>query len=145
MKKLLTPFLYLGVIALVFDGVFLPTVLIYGFFEQYYDVRGIELWLAPMFFLSWGTLCFWGANIVMARIEDLQKPSLLDHFRQSFFYYPFVSFMYCMLTPFYGGLAQGYALIIFARGWLSDLLEFYLSRQEIYLGKNFLIRLLHNK
>lgn len=133
MKKLITPLLYLVAILPVFSGVFLPTILIYGFLEQFYDVRGLELWLALILFLIWGSICFWAMNMAMAHIEHMEKPLFLDHLRQSFFYYLLLPLAYCAVTPFYGGLAQVYALVILAGTcWAILLNAVFLIRKSIY-------------
>lgn len=129
MKKLLTPFLYFTAVIPVFIGILLSTIIVYGFLEQFYDVRGLELILGPILFFTWGTVCFWGMNRALADIESLQKPSILDHFRQSALYYLFLPFAYSTVTPFKGGLAQGYALIILAAaGWAIPLNMIFLVR-----------------
>ncbi len=132
MKKLLTPFLYFTSAVPVFLGILLPTIVVYGFFEQFYDVRGLEFILGLILFLTWGTVCFWGMNRALIDIEGLQKPSFLDHFRQSLFYYLFLPLAYWAITPFYGGLAQGYALVILAAaGWAILLNIVHLTRLHI--------------
>lgn len=129
MKKLLTPFLYFTTVIPVFIGILLPTIVVYGFFEQFYDVRGTELILVPILFFTWGTICFWGMNRALADIESLQKPSILVHFRQSALYYLFLPLAYCAVTPFYGGLAQGYTLVMLAvAGWAILLNVIFLVR-----------------
>lgn len=90
MRKLITPILYaaflipLTGIAVGIEAI-LRTVGILGEYKGVIDLSLTITFISSIVII--GVPLFWIANMLIQRLEHLQSPKLLDHFRQSLFYY----------------------------------------------------------
>ncbi|MFA6522527.1 MAG: hypothetical protein WCT24_02985 [Patescibacteria group bacterium] len=134
LKKILSPILYGLLIVPLFYGMIIWFSISERMFGLLFDMSGyIEL---TLYALIVGTLSFWYVSKFMVHLEKLSHPRILDHIRQSAFYYLLGSYLTISLlqTGMHGGLREG---MMFATVCLSvwailvNAAYFYLHRKKV--------------
>lgn len=114
--RLITPIFYIAFLFLL-TGIAIgieALVRSAGILGEYKDV--IDLPLFIVFLISiiiFGIPLLWLANSLILRLEKIKNPTILDHFRQSLFYY--LMLIYTLISWIAGGLRNteedGYLLL----------------------------------
>lgn len=115
LKKIISPILYTAFLVPVFIGtfyVFIGLSSIIGLSR--FILRGLPEGFISLIVI--GSLFFWLANKLMARLEKLLKPNTIDHLRQSSLYYLVAVYALVSLIRhgYYGGLGEAYMLMTLA-------------------------------
>lgn len=130
MEKYVSPIIYAFSIFLIFFGM----IFVLSFLERFFNADPTGIVTVPMFSIIIGTSVFWFANILMREIENLEKPNIIDHFRQcSIFYVALIFIGYKLILLFkeyrgcvmYGELACIFILSIYAIIINGIFLKFY--------------------
>ncbi|KKU81423.1 MAG: hypothetical protein UY07_C0018G0017 [Parcubacteria group bacterium GW2011_GWA1_47_8] len=112
-KKIISPLIYIAFLIPIFIGTIFLLAIVEKKIGFSFGYSGHAEMLVFILILS--TL-LWPANHIMIKFEKLQKPEILDHFRQAVLYYVLIIFAVMFFLRFdYGtgfGLGDAYMLMI---------------------------------
>ncbi len=113
MKKLFTPILY----PLFFIPTFIITIFFAAFSDRVYGFifPGTGVIEALIGIIIPGGLLFLLANMLMQKVENLEAPTVTDHFRQSSLWYLGIA-LGIAIFPTQGGLGSGMLIVALVTG-----------------------------